>query len=340
MFAYCAFFGCVREPQTLSAAVMVKNEADAMRLTLASLSNAGIRDLTVYDTGSSDDTIAVVRQGAAALGVSLTLFEGEFVDFATSRNVLLERARFSGEWLLLLDAGDVIRSDGAENITAVLAADTQHCAMYVEQQWNTSPRHFVNRLIRNDGAWRYRQPVHEYLEHNTSCAVGTSTLRLWQNRSISGRTSRARWHSDIALLQRDSATNARSAYYLANTYNQLGMWPEAIDAYKHRIAMTSGWYEEVEASYISLVQAYLELGDTEQADRYARELYTKHKRIEALMALARHAIDVLADAALCVDYATLACTVPPVERHLFMDPQEYTVFRYSLREFCLTKLEN
>jgi hypothetical protein len=337
MFSFCAIASCDTARHVLSAAIMVKNEPDAMRLTLASLGNAAIKSVVVYDTGSTDDTVAVVRGDCEKLGLSLDLFQGDFVDFSTSRNILLERARFTADWLLLLDAGDIIKPEGATEITAVLADDKKHCAMWIEQQWNTSPRHFVNRLIRNDGEWRYKQPVHEYIEHSLPCEIGTSTLKLFQDRSVSGRTSPKRWESDVGLLKKDSDTNPRSAYYLANTYNQLGLWLEAIEAYKHRISMTTGWYEEVEVSHVSLVQAYLQLGNTGSAKEVAFRLYTQYKRIEGLMALARHAIDVQNEPELCVEYTTLACLVPPIERFLFHEPREYSVYRYTLRNYCLSK---
>jgi hypothetical protein len=57
------------------------------------------------------------------------------------------------------------------------------------------------------------------------------------------------------------------------------------------------------------------------------------------MTLARHALDVQNNASLCVHFTTLACTVPPVTRQLFMDPQEYTLFRYTLRDLCVQKSE-
>jgi glycosyltransferase involved in cell wall biosynthesis len=338
MIAICAAFGCMAQrPPTLAAAIMVKNEADAIRMSLESLVNARVSRVILYDTGSTDGTQQVARDDTARLGLELDLFEGPFVDFSVSRNTMLERAYEASDWLLLLDAGDIVLPDGAD-IAAVLENDREHCAFFIEQRWDNGPRHFVNRLIRNDGRWSYKQPVHEYIEHDDDCPIGTSTLRLWQNRSVSGRTSFARWYKDIEILKRDSAVNPRSAYYLANTYSQLALWNEAIDAYVHRINMKpSGWYEEVEMSHVSLVHACLAVGDIPQADSWAMKLLQTHKRIEGVMALARHALDTQNGAGLCVHYTTLACFVPAITRQLFLDPLEYTLYRYTLRDLCVQK---
>ena len=115
--------------------------------------------------------------------------DGEFVDFATSRNVLvscvcglcswiwlsflrcstflqtkLQWAAGNSEWMLLLDSGETIehvsRGDSLDSVLANSADDV--CGYHLQQVWGDST--FFNiRLVRNNGEWRYVFPVHEYL---------------------------------------------------------------------------------------------------------------------------------------------------------------------------------
>ncbi len=337
---------------TLAVAVMVKDEAEAMELTLSSLPLLGVELLFVYDTGSTDGTLARVRDAAQRLGLRLELFEGEFVDFATSRNVLLARAAARSHWLLLLDAGDIVvvtrAGRSVDLVLPVIEQDATMCSIRLEQQWDSAERHWVNRLIRNDGSWRYVLPVHEYLENMKgydSCTnealkdtlPDSMTFMLWQNRSVSGRSSPARWLRDVQVLKAEldkNPRNGRVAYYLGNTLSALRRWDEAIAAYLHRIELRIGWYEEIEQSMISMVTALLEIGHVSTANRWSLKLFREYKRIEGLMALARHALDKQSNAGLCFGYADMACRVSQPTRTLFLDPAVYTTHRWNLRKVC------
>jgi glycosyltransferase involved in cell wall biosynthesis len=339
----------------LAAAIMVKNEADAMKLSMESLHLVGITTLFVFDTGSTDGTQAVVRDEAARLGLQLDLFEGPFVDFSTSRNYMLRRVEGRSRWLLLLDAGDIIvvttPGDELDALLEESLRDDRLCSILLEQQWNSGSSHYVNRLIRNDGTWMYVQPVHEYLlrvSDAEACVdmelrdAGDEFMQfmLWQNRTVSGRTSGARWLRDVGVLERElvrDPTNSRAAYYLGNTYSALGMHREAIVAFKRRIGM-HGWYEEIEMSKISIVSSYIALGDLASANYWSIDLYEENKRIEGLMALARHALDVQNNSALCFAYTDMACQVPSIRRSLFLDTREYETFRFNLRKLCWDNL--
>jgi glycosyltransferase involved in cell wall biosynthesis len=340
----------------LAAAIMVKNEADAMKLSMESLHLVGVKSLFVFDTGSTDGTQAAVRDEAARLGLQLDLFEGKFVDFATSRNYMLRRVERRSEWLLLLDAGDVIVvTRPGSDVDGLLEEALDNglvCAVLLEQQWNSGSSHYVNRLIRNDGTWMYTQPVHEYLDQvrtGETCtgvelrdmSADVMLFKLWQNRTVSGRTSGARWRNDVVVLEREllrNPNNSRAAYYLGNTFSALEMHREAIGAFKRRIGM-GGWYEEIEMSKISIADSYRALGDLASANYWAMRLYEENKRIEGLMMLARHALDVQNNSALCFAYTDMACQVPAPRRSLFLDPREYDYFRFNLRKLCWDKMK-
>ena len=74
----------------IAALIMAKNESKRIQVTLDSLKN--VNSIVFYDTGSTDNTIDIVTKFCNENKIKLRLKKGKFVDFATSRNVLLAYA--------------------------------------------------------------------------------------------------------------------------------------------------------------------------------------------------------------------------------------------------------
>lgn len=101
-----------REEPLLSASLIVKNEAEDLPACLASLREV-VDEVVVYDTGSTDDTVAIARAAGAVV------IEGYWDDdFARARNASLDAC--TGEWILAIDADEVATGDPAV-IRALLA---------------------------------------------------------------------------------------------------------------------------------------------------------------------------------------------------------------------------
>ncbi len=88
---------------SLSAAVVVKDEADRLDACLTSLRGL-VDEIVVVDTGSSDHTVAIAEQHGAV--VAHEIWQG---DFAASRNRSLDLA--TGDWILSVDADDEVSGD-------------------------------------------------------------------------------------------------------------------------------------------------------------------------------------------------------------------------------------
>ena len=79
--------------QLLAVTLMVKNEAEALEKTLLPFVQAGIKNYFLYDTGSTDTTLADATEFFKKHALTKIYIRQEpFIDFATSRNHSLERA--------------------------------------------------------------------------------------------------------------------------------------------------------------------------------------------------------------------------------------------------------
>src|ERR1700732_5069990 len=106
--------GMPRLQHALSLCMIVKNEERNLARCLDS-----VRGLTsefiIVDTGSTDATPNI----AAHYGAELIPFDFTTVDFAAARNRAIQRAR--AQWILVLDADEVLELDGVPKIEKLIA---------------------------------------------------------------------------------------------------------------------------------------------------------------------------------------------------------------------------
>jgi len=91
----------MQEPLPISAYIICKNEARTIAGCLKSL--AGFADIVVVDSGSTDQTLDIVR-GLAADGLPVRLFEREWHGYAPQKQFALDQCRH--DWRLNLDADE------------------------------------------------------------------------------------------------------------------------------------------------------------------------------------------------------------------------------------------
>ena len=95
------------KPMKLAAILMVKNESPRIRVTLDSVASV-VDGLIVFDTGSEDSTIDIVKEFSRESKIPLHLKIGKFQNFAVSRNELLAFADAvpDYDYYLLMDSND------------------------------------------------------------------------------------------------------------------------------------------------------------------------------------------------------------------------------------------
>ncbi len=244
----------------IGVVMMLKNEELRVHVSLESIRDIAAA-LIIYDTGSTDRTMDIVKQFATATHIPLHLETGTFVDFATSRNVILDYADTVPDldFLLLLDCNDELQGSAQLRATATKLHHDPATVWLVRQQWaigNNEFTYYYNaRFLRPRTGWRYKGVVHEYLYHanmaDNTQVIPTArlpdTVMLFQDRTKDDNKTQTRFANDYRLLKADldmDPTNERSVFYLAQTCACMGSDEEAYKYYVMRGENESGFQEE------------------------------------------------------------------------------------------------
>ena len=102
--------------QSLSVVIVCKNEAGIIGRTLESLQGL-TDDIIVYDNGSTDNTIEVVRQ------FTIQLHQGNWEGFGKTKNKANVLAKY--DWILSLDADEAIDEELKQSLLALPLDNTK-----------------------------------------------------------------------------------------------------------------------------------------------------------------------------------------------------------------------
>jgi len=241
----------------------------------------------VIDTGSLDDTLERVRW--ALKDIPGELHERTWVNFGHNRSELLALAAGHADYLLTLDADHVLHIEGER---PELTADSYLMRIRGtgRLQWR------LPLLIRAGHPFTYRGAAHSYLASD----VQTRTAQLdWLWIEGGPGASQEKLERDRVLLEQsyiDNPADARTVFYLAQTYRDLHMVDHAIGFYRLRSGM-GGFDEEVYVARCELGKLLVEhVAFAQGAPELLRAWQDRPTRIEALRALA-NAANAVADKA-------------------------------------------
>ncbi len=154
-----------KDTPTIGAVLMVKNEKKRIHVTLESV--IGFVDaLIIFDTGSTDNTVEIIRNFSEKHKINLYLIQGAFVNFCASRNVSLNYAdKINVHYLLFLDCNDELRGGESLRAFAKFSMDKPNDGFLACQQWFSGQhdKYFNIRFVKNRAGWRYKGSVHEWL---------------------------------------------------------------------------------------------------------------------------------------------------------------------------------
>jgi tetratricopeptide (TPR) repeat protein len=264
---------------TLSLNMIVKNESKIITRLFDSVCSI-IDSYCICDTGSTDDTIKIIKEYFEKKNIPGKIVSEPFKNFCHNRNFALKSCLGMSDYILLLDADMIIEAKNF-NKSSLTNADSFYIL-----QGNDSFYYQNMRIVKNNGLYKYVGVTHEYIDtppNNSIYGYEKSTLFI---RDIGdGGSKQDKFVRDIRLLLdgiKDEPDNVRYYFYLANSYHDCGRFGEAINVYKKRIEL-GGWIEEVWYSYYRIGLCFKNMNKMDDAIRYWMEGYEYYPdRLEGL----------------------------------------------------------
>ena len=250
----------------------------------------------IVDTGSSDGTQQFIRDWFAKAGIEGELHERPWVNFGHNRQQALELAVASGraDWLLFIDADEelIVTAPGIFN---TLAAGVS----YRIEKKHGELSYYLPALVNVRAAtWRWQAPVHEHLQQLSGPESFTTLggvhilYHTGEGSRSAGISTEEKFLRDARMLEKHlkkQPGDARSQFYLANSYRDAGHDENAYAAYRKRCAMT-GWIEEDFMARLSLGRMAIKLNKPEEliVEHLLAAFDHRPSRAEPLYELARY----------------------------------------------------
>ena len=263
--------------------MIVRNEAHIVHEVLDAVAPY-ISFWVIVDTGSDDGTQEAIQAHMSRLGIPGELYERAWRNFGHNRSEALELARGHGDYIWVMDADDMVVG------TLDFGGLTADC---YSLRYGSGFSYWRRQLFRSGMPWRYEGVVHEY----AVCDEPMTDARLEgeyyiDSRRLGGRNlDPKKYERDRDLLLAEVARNpgdARSVFYLAQSYFDAGDHANALEWYRKRTEM-GGWEEEVYYALFRCGECRVQLGASwpEVTDAYLRAWEYRPARAEPLHALAR-----------------------------------------------------
>ena len=269
---------------TICLNMIVRNEAHIVHELLDCIAPY-ISSWVIVDTGSEDGTQDIIRKHMANLEIPGELHERPWKNFGHNRSEALDLAQGHADYIWVVDADDLVV--GTPDFSQ-LTGDAYELRYGPSDDFT----YWRQQIFRDGMPWRYVGVVHECIvcdqPYEPQRLLGDYYL---DSRRLGGRNlDPLKYARDrdllLAEMERDPE-DARSAFYLAQSYFDLGDFANARRWYQRRAEM-GGWDEEVYYSLYRVGQSMMELGEPwpEIQDVFLRAYEFRPTRAEALHSVA------------------------------------------------------
>ncbi len=229
--------------------MIVKDESHIIRETLESVTKY-IDYYVISDTGSSDNTVEIIKEYFDSVGIKGEIYHDEWKDFGHNRSLALKHAQGKSDYIWIIDADDIIIGDFRPyNLTK----DSYLIKI------GTDFVYWRQNIFKNfkDYVWKYKGRCHEYpccdkpniTQENLEGDYYLDSRRLGNRNKDPNKLLK-----DAKIFEEELEKNPndeRSTFYLAQSYFDHGDIEKGVKYYKKRATM-GGFYEEV---YYSLYRA-------------------------------------------------------------------------------------
>lgn len=276
-------FDPVTTRPTICLNMIVRNDAHIVEEALDSIAPY-ITSWVIVDTDSDDGTGDVVENHMAGLGIPGQLYKRRWRNFGHNRTEALHLAQGCGDYIWVMGADDTLL--GTPDLIGLTAG------VYRVRRKHGSSVYWRPELFRSGVRARWVGVTHEYATWDISASDADllGDYHVEQRGIESSDSTAQKLASDRDLLLAEVERNpadARSVFYLAQSYRDLGDHANARQWYTRRVEL-AGWDQEVFFAMYQVAQAMANLGEPwpDVQDAYLRAWEFQATRAEPLYAIA------------------------------------------------------
>lgn len=267
--------------------MIVKNESAVIEQCLNSVKH-WIDYWVICDTGSTDGTQEIIQR--VMKGYPGELHERPWVDFAHNRNEALDYAREKGDYILLIDADEILK-EPPNYIRPTLDKD---CYAICVKNPMASSVYQRGYLLGMHVDWKWKGVLHEGLvsEKAKSCGIMNDLLLDYNTKGGARTRDPNKYKKDVAVFLKALETepdNSRYMYYLGQSYHCDGDYENALETFRKRITMGGEDGEVYYSLYmIATLEDHFEYPIESVVDSYCKAYTYRPTRAEPVFRLAQY----------------------------------------------------
>ena len=325
--------------QTIALCMIVKNEESVILRALKSVSNI-VDYYCICDTGSTDDTVEVIRGYLKEHGYEGEVIERPWVNFSHNRQEAFDHAKGQCDYLMTLDADEVLAPIVKNKLSVRHKIKT--LPTFVGDKVNVTTRsgtleYSRSQFFKDSVAWKWVSPVHEVCisdeKHSHEMLNGLCVI---PSRDGARATDPNRFLYDAFLCEKaliDTPEDWRLWFYLGQSYHDCGRPESAVPPFQ-KCAENTSWPEEKAVAYLRIARIKHRLEGFDMALPWYWKSWGAHpKRGEALYGMIKHyrENDMFAIGAAIGDIF-LKCE--PMGDLLFVEKEIYSWLAYDEISIC------
>jgi tetratricopeptide (TPR) repeat protein len=235
--------------------MIVKDEATVITRAFDSVKHI-VDYYVICDTGSTDDTIQVMKDYWKENKLKGEVHEHPWVHFGHNRTEAFKLARGKCDYIMTLDADEVFCpiKEGEAVLTSIVKKLPSFQADSISVPCVYGRLQYLRSQFFKDGLdWYWDQPVHEYAK-----SMSASTTAVLKDVCIHPTPEGARarttnvYHKDALVFEKwllDNPYDDRSWFYLAQSYRDAKKYDKALEAIDKAIEYTT-WDEQLFQCYL------------------------------------------------------------------------------------------
>ncbi len=247
----------------ISVYAICKNEEKFVKRWLRSMSEAD--EIFVTDTGSTDNTVSLLKKGGAKVQ-TVVLNEWRF---DVARNISLDFVDEDTDICVCTDLDEVFEKGWREKLEKVwIKGETTRARYNYTWSFNkdgTPDVTFLLDKIHARRGYKWVHPVHEILKYDGSAQVFAQT-DIQLNHYPDSTKSRGQYLPLLEKSVKEEPNDDRNVHYLGREYMFYGEWDKCIETLKYHLSLPNArWADERCASMRYIARAFRAKGDFQNA---------------------------------------------------------------------------